>query len=855
MITRHTRLHIIIAVSILCLIELMQTNYVQNFVVNLITPRHITINIHKTDGIFPFSFTANKVTIKNTNARSITNITNLKASMSVAHMCIKSVSADSVLCTSDSDINIDKALQNIQRYIKARIRNLKIKQLTFNNINIGGVKISIDKHGQIDAYGLIKSLPISISGAIKNNITLSINPYSNPKNQITARIKRDLTELQLSRGKLCVTGNFKNNNITGTISYGENIYVLPYTVTCRGRDITFLSSNILKTQPQSMQCNNTSKDKNTNTKRDVQTDVLITHNTKTKKTEIKKMNAGFVSVKPFSLQNYKADEAILKIKDATMIINKINITTLANLFGEIRLSNMNAAVINQHTSGLISARLAMSDGVISGSVSSDKLSRKNITLTKPLINFKYTSSELEAQLTTTIMNNNVECNIKTKHNNWIINGDSEIRASCRNKFIIHEITNTRKILADINYDLACDGKISKPRIKGTLMINDAEFKNINTETYLRLCSGTIEINGPHITIKHIAASDIKKNPGTISASGHINLSDLSTDINIDINKFSPYIRKNLFYAVSGKINLSGKRNDRYDITGALNANDITVHVGKQSSEGVQKLSPVLMHKKYQELMKYDICRNTHININLSSDKILVQNSTNLSSINDIVLPQISFNTKWRTKNTYISGTLHEPIINLGASVDEGTLNVFGTQMEITEGSFELNHATLRNINNATSNIRATTNIDNYKLRINFDYRNKKTNITLESTPQLSNKEIISYILFKKPDFNIYNNALTILLSATNRITNNNNTDIISKIYNTITDGLEIQQNKDQTILVSKAIESYKISVSHDIDSKNNKVSLSKKIGKNLDIIASTENSKNTQVGLEWRKRF
>lgn len=405
--------------------------------------------------------------------------------------------------------------------------------------------------------------------------------------------------------------------------------------------------------------------------------------------------------------------------------------------------------------------------------------------------------------------------------------------------------------ANISLDLS--GTLSSPQIKGFAKLTEGSCEFLDLGLGLKNIKAHAALDGTKITLSEFQASD--GGSGTIVGNGTAKLdanNGFPFDLFFQINHVALLHLPSANLSASGKLNLKGNRHE-----GALH--------GKIITDGVKMMIPEQIPSLAQTV------EVTYINQDASKPAPTVyipKNSIWPVALNfELEMPKgIIIGQDWSSEwkgNVLVSGTADAPLLN-------GTYKIISGEYRFNGKSFEINQGTITFAGDPEKKtslyVIASNEIENIKIEIILKGALKDPVITFRSNPPLSQREILSWILFNKGLSEITPFQGTELSESITHLNKgagkSKKPDMLTRLRNQIgIDRFDINREENGidggvSVEVGKYISrGVLVSVNKGITNQSNKVAIEASVFRNFKVQAEVGDDSEGELLLKWKKDY
>ncbi len=297
-------------------------------------------------------------------------------------------------------------------------------------------------------------------------------------------------------------------------------------------------------------------------------------------------------------------------------------------------------------------------------------------------------------------------------------------------FAWHELAGPGRI------DAAVSGTVGQPKVQGRVTIENGTYESLQLGTVLKSVNLAMAFDGTKATLTKFSGND--GGSGTVAASGFLTLDPVSRnpfEFDLTLERFHVARRDDLEASASGKITAKGVL-DAAKITGRLKTDAVELRVLNQLPPEIVDLEVV------EEGQRKDRAGAKGSLPEPRFDPVL-----------DIVveLPGRVFvrgrgiDSEWKGRLA-LAGTLQDPSVSGTLDVVRGQMSVIGKVFRVTKGTVVLPESAF-----AEPELLLTATHEGKRLTAEAHAAGPitKPKITLSSSPDLPQDEIVSQILFNK----------------------------------------------------------------------------------------------------------
>jgi len=273
------------------------------------------------------------------------------------------------------------------------------------------------------------------------------------------------------------------------------------------------------------------------------------------------------------------------------------------------------------------------------------------------------------------------------------------------------------------------GTLAQPDAQGSIEISHADLQDYPRGLHLTNISGTLLANGDRLQLQQLEAH---AGPGTISVSGSLGLgTGLPLSLKVEARNARPLASDLITANVDMDLTVSGPLRQKLDVAGKLNLNRANLTIPNALPPSVA----VLDVRRSGEPPQPPRPSSLIINLDIAVDA-----------------PRAVF-VGGRGVNAELGGALHvggtgeEPAISGGFDMRNGTINLAGSTLTFTSGRVSFNGTGLKKKIDPTLDFTATNVSNGVTYMLNVGGYADAPMITLSSTPEQPQDQILSRLLF------------------------------------------------------------------------------------------------------------
>ncbi|MBA3721688.1 MAG: translocation/assembly module TamB [Parachlamydiaceae bacterium] len=397
------------------------------------------------------------------------------------------------------------------------------------------------------------------------------------------------------------------------------------------------------------------------------------------------------------------------------------------------------------------------------------------------------------------------------------------------------------------------GNMNEPKVQGEIDLFDGAYESLSTGAIYKNITARIEGDGSKLILKDFSAQDIKQ--GAITASGTL-LLDVKNNYPFEFN-IKPtqiYILDSDYakIAASGNLRLIGDKKQG-TLTGNLTTDQASISMEEALPTQVKSID-----FKYVNIPEGSSSPQT----NTKDASWPLQLNININLPSGVMITGQNLQSEWRGEIA-LTGTPPHPMLNGELRIFTGEYDFRGKKFSLTQGNI---HFAGPPGKKTTLYVVASKEIDKIQADIIVKGPADKLAISFRSNPPLSQREILSYILFGRGISDITSDQGDLLTHSFVDINANikddkNTPDILTRLRNNMgIDRLDFttsdNENKDMGVQVGKYIsESVLISYNKSINTATNRVAIEAKLLKNLRVQGEVGDDEEGKILLKWKKDY
>lgn len=419
-------------------------------------------------------------------------------------------------------------------------------------------------------------------------------------------------------------------------------------------------------------------------------------------------------------------------------------------------------------------------------------------------------------------------------------------------FIHLFFTDTSSLSGYIKTAINVSGPFTEPFFSGTLSLSDGQYESSISGGVFKQISAEAEIKHTTLTLKNLSALD--SSSGSIQANGAMTLDvkqQFPFEVNLKLDKSQIVNLDYAYIAASGNLLLQGSL-ESAKLSGQLAIDLANISIPEELPTQIKTVDVTYINQQSQASAPAASSLHQqqwplYLNIQLAVFKNLSIKGKGLIS-------------DWEGK-LMLTGTATDPLLNGELKNVKGQYEFNGKFFKINEGSIQFSGPPAQK---TSLNILASKEIDRIKAEVILRGPIKKPVLTFRSNPPMTQKEILSYILFNRgitdinPTQGAQLNQSIVTLSS-----GKDNTDFLSWLRATIgIDRVDISSpsNSTDTNAISLQVGKYisrgiYVTVNKSINADTNSVGVEASLNRHFKVKAEVSDDAQDKLLIEWKKDY
>lgn len=402
--------------------------------------------------------------------------------------------------------------------------------------------------------------------------------------------------------------------------------------------------------------------------------------------------------------------------------------------------------------------------------------------------------------------------------------------------------------ANIEIDLA--GTLKTPQLTGHAVISEGTFESLDLGTTLKNIEAHIDLNGKNAVLTKLTAVDGQNGIVTGRGSAEIDFEKhFPFELLIDLEKVAVLYLDFTSATASGQLKWNGNSFGA-TLSGKLVADSFIVDLPDQTSAITEPMEITYVNQPTDSVAPTRYVDRTSdwplsfdVQVEVPSKGII--SGTNLSS-------------EWKGQ-AVITGTSSSPLINGTYKIIKGEYRINGKPFQVREGFITF----AGNLEKKTTlYVIASHEIDSINVDIILKGSMKNPSISLRSNPPMSQRDILSWLLFNRGASEITPFQGTQLNeSITDLLKENSEPDLLTRIRNRLgIDRIDISRPDSTSNEVSLQVGKYLskglyVSVNKSVTADAKRLAVEANLIKNFKVQAEVGDDSEAQLFLKWKKDY
>ena len=796
----------------------LQLNFVQHKLLSLFGSPETDIQFKKISGLFPFNFELYDLSI-HLNDMQI-DVNHSKVSLSKRMFHVKHFEIDKFqitpliktkLCPSDFKVLIPVITQKL-------IKNIKINELNIAGERINSIALKYDRKSNSSALNFNSSIG-KVSAKWKFNGEY-LNGYARIGNyDLEISFNKGTNKLHLASFGITLDGKVGDRFLTGTLKYG-------------GKYATNIQ---IWTENEFIICKFHEPKLDVSGKISYDLDNLVT--------KIQEVKIGKnVTLTPITIDSaLKVSDFLAKFDSGQIKFSRIDLSDSNFSFGEITIEDVNIAKLKwlPNIKGVINGTGGYGNSTGKLRLIINNLEYNGIPLPKMDISSEYAHNKITLKAETELLKAKQQLNLSLNIQDWSIDGVA-------NGFInIHDykIASGQRLRGKLKYHIQTSGNLTAPKLAGNISVSDGVYVNLISGTYIRDITLLGKLQNKSLDITKIYARDDSKIGGTINGSGKIQYTNdkLNSNIKLKIDKLKAVDQRWLDARLFGNMSLNGDLLNEVKVKGDLYTEKPAIDVS-----GI-----VMLSMRSTDLIAKKKAQKPSINI----IKLKFPTDIKLSVTPELKVKGFGLNSSWDA-GAKVTGDLLNPEYALMAKLKSGKLALTDNAFKLKEGNMLINNEDTK------INLSAEKMVDKITVGVKFTQQDGQSRVDFYSNPYMSDKDVISYMLFEKNASEISMGEAMSLLSIMSKLSGGADFNILGRMKTIFGfDTISMKKGKNSSgeeydaVSLGKKIGNFKVSIDQATGSNGTNVVAEVDVAKNTKVSVDLSSKDSFGGGILWSRRY
>ena len=293
------------------------------------------------------------------------------------------------------------------------------------------------------------------------------------------------------------------------------------------------------------------------------------------------------------------------------------------------------------------------------------------------------------------------------------------------------LASGRQARGTLSVDMNFAGTPQAPVASGGAKLTGGDVQDFARGVRIQAIEATVTAAGNKLKIASISS---RAGPGTITGSGTIDLGapGFPVDLTLEAKDARPVENDLVTATLSGNVKLAGKLNGAATLSGKVTVTRGEINLPDRFPPQVAILN---VRRRGQPIPKHLISRVVTLDLTVAAPgQIFVRGR----GVDAVVGGRI-----------HITGTSDNPLVGGGFTMDRGTFSLAGQTLDFTTGKVSFDGAGVRNTLDPTLNFVAQTSSGGTTATLTLGGYVSQPKITLTSSPQLPQDEILAHLLFQQ----------------------------------------------------------------------------------------------------------
>lgn len=413
------------------------------------------------------------------------------------------------------------------------------------------------------------------------------------------------------------------------------------------------------------------------------------------------------------------------------------------------------------------------------------------------------------------------------------------------------LSNTTNLTGETKIALGITGTLDAPNVTGQIDLINGSYEVLPTGLIYRNIQAHLEGDGSQLTLKSFSAIDDKN--GNITATGLINLDATQFfPFEVQVNPTSISILDSDFSKISasGPLKLTGDLHGG-KLAGSMQINQAIIDIGEETPTSVKSVDVTYINvPEGYKAPEYGKSSDNSWPLELD---IRVNNS------GGILIRGNNLKSEWKG-DFIVGGTIQDILLNGDLRIVDGSFDLRGRVFNINQGNIHFAGPISKK---TTLYIVASREIDTITAEIIVKGSTQNPVFSFRSNPPLSEREVLSYILFNRstsditPDQGLQLKQSFMELSAASGASD----DFLTRMRNNIgLDRLDFSGGDNESDEFSLQLGKYiskgvLVGINKGLNAGPNRVTIEAELRKNLKAQAEVGDDGQGKLLLKWKKNY
>ena len=294
------------------------------------------------------------------------------------------------------------------------------------------------------------------------------------------------------------------------------------------------------------------------------------------------------------------------------------------------------------------------------------------------------------------------------------------------------VANGRQVKGHATLDMTVTGTMAAPQLSGSAALQGAEFQDYSQGLRVRDIVADLKAEGEVI---RIARFEGRAGPGTISGSGQIDFAapGWPVDLTITARNARPVVSDMMTASLSGDLKLTGALRKAVTLSGKLDVPHAEINIPDSFPPEVRTLN--IRHRGEKPPPPPAAATVLELDLAVVTTGPVIVRGRGIDA--DLA------------GSLQLSGNSGAPQIRGGFKMQRGTLTVAGQTLNFTTGTVTFNGSAVQNRLDPVLDLVAETTSGGVTATLTVSGYASAPKITLSSTPQLPQDEVLAHLLFQQ----------------------------------------------------------------------------------------------------------